>query len=245
MSESELEEQTVLRSKDVAALTGTTIRALRHYMQVGLLDEPPRDVNGYRRFDVADVVRVLRIRQLADGGVSLERIATILGQNKQLTNEDLDELDQELARKAGRIQAQRDALKRLRDLTRSAPSTPLSRTMQLDDDIHLLVTGTGQIDPDSLDQLRSVVSSVEGLLQPVEWVRRFEELEDQDFIEDREVEALAGSIVEFYRAVTAQIGPVVELEDRTLLSLVDQVRGARLSPAQSRVWALVIESIQS
>ncbi|WP_300909077.1 MerR family transcriptional regulator, partial [Corynebacterium stationis] len=38
-------EHGVLRSKDLAEITGTTIRAIRHYLQLGLLEEPPRDSN--------------------------------------------------------------------------------------------------------------------------------------------------------------------------------------------------------
>ncbi|HJE77546.1 MAG TPA: MerR family transcriptional regulator [Brevibacterium epidermidis] len=61
-------EHGVLRSKDLAEITGTTIRAIRHYLQLGLLEEPPRDSNGYRRFNAAHVVQVLRIKMLAESG---------------------------------------------------------------------------------------------------------------------------------------------------------------------------------
>ena len=33
----------------LAAYTGVTIKAVRHYRQRGVLEEPPRDASGYRR----------------------------------------------------------------------------------------------------------------------------------------------------------------------------------------------------
>lgn len=50
------EEDRVL-SKDVARLSGVTVRALRHYHQMGILPEPPRRDNGYREYGAVDVAR--------------------------------------------------------------------------------------------------------------------------------------------------------------------------------------------
>ena len=41
-----------MRSKEIAALAGVSIRTLRHYHQIGLLPEPPRQNNGYRAYSV-------------------------------------------------------------------------------------------------------------------------------------------------------------------------------------------------
>jgi DNA-binding transcriptional MerR regulator len=62
----------------VAAYVGVTIRAIRHYHQRGLLTEPDRDVSGYRRYDAAAVVDLIRIKTLADSGVPLGRIKELL-----------------------------------------------------------------------------------------------------------------------------------------------------------------------
>ncbi|MEQ3553652.1 WhiB family transcriptional regulator [Pseudonocardia nematodicida] len=44
------EERTVAWStRQLAELAGTTVRAVRHYHEVGLLDEPARRANGYKR----------------------------------------------------------------------------------------------------------------------------------------------------------------------------------------------------
>lgn len=65
-------------SKDVARLSGVTVRTLRHYHQMGILPEPPRRDNGYREYGAVDVARVLRIKRLASLGLTLEQIGSIL-----------------------------------------------------------------------------------------------------------------------------------------------------------------------
>ena len=65
-------------SKDVAHLSGVTVRTLRHYHQMGILPEPPRRENGYREYGAVDVARVLRIKRLASLGLTLEQIGSIL-----------------------------------------------------------------------------------------------------------------------------------------------------------------------
>ncbi|EED6225780.1 MerR family DNA-binding transcriptional regulator, partial [Salmonella enterica subsp. enterica serovar Haifa] len=49
-----------MHSNELARLAGVTVRALRHYHQVGILAEPERRSNGYREYDVHDLIRVLR-----------------------------------------------------------------------------------------------------------------------------------------------------------------------------------------
>jgi DNA-binding transcriptional MerR regulator len=62
----------------LASYAGVTIRAVRHYHQVGLLPEPQRDASGYRSYDAAAVVRLIRIRTLAEAGVPLARVQDLL-----------------------------------------------------------------------------------------------------------------------------------------------------------------------
>ena len=54
------------------------MRAVRHYHAKGLLPEPERDHSGYRRYDAAAVVDLIRIRTLADAGVPLSRVRGLL-----------------------------------------------------------------------------------------------------------------------------------------------------------------------
>jgi DNA-binding transcriptional MerR regulator len=62
----------------LASYAGTTVRAVRHYHHKGLLSEPERDHSGYRRYDAAAVVELIRIRTLADAGVPLSRVRELL-----------------------------------------------------------------------------------------------------------------------------------------------------------------------
>lgn len=67
-----------LRIGELAELAGTTTRAIRHYHAIGLLAEPARDDSGYRRYDAAHLVRLVRIRRLRALHMPLEQIAAHL-----------------------------------------------------------------------------------------------------------------------------------------------------------------------
>ncbi|MFG3260331.1 MerR family transcriptional regulator [Streptomyces sp. NPDC048172] len=56
---------------ELAAATGTTPRALRHYEREGLIVSS-RAANGYREYGEAAVTRVRNIRHLLDAGLTLE-----------------------------------------------------------------------------------------------------------------------------------------------------------------------------
>lgn len=60
---------------ELAELAGTSLKAVRHHHEVVLLEEPERAANGYKRYRVVHLIRLLRIRRLVDLGVPLSRIA--------------------------------------------------------------------------------------------------------------------------------------------------------------------------
>ncbi|MGW6270147.1 MerR family transcriptional regulator [Streptomyces sp. NPDC055060] len=64
-------------TREVAELAGTTLKTVRHYHDVGLLEEPERLSNGYKRYTVKHLVRLLWIRWLVDLGMPLARIAAM------------------------------------------------------------------------------------------------------------------------------------------------------------------------
>ena len=64
----------MLTISQLASYAGVTVRTVRHYHQIGLLAEPERDHSGYRSYDTAAVVRLIRIRVSADAGVPLARV---------------------------------------------------------------------------------------------------------------------------------------------------------------------------
>ncbi|KAA9150982.1 MerR family transcriptional regulator [Microbacterium lushaniae] len=103
-----------MHSGELARLAGVTVRALRHYHQVGVLPEPKRRSNGYRSYDVHDLIRVLRIKRLASLGVPLERMPELLDDAASDGGGLLDELDAELAAQIDRLTEQRELIARLR-----------------------------------------------------------------------------------------------------------------------------------
>lgn len=68
----------MLTISQLAAYAGVTVRAVRHYHAKGLLPEPERDHSGYRQYDAAAVVELIRIRTLAEAGVPLSRVQELL-----------------------------------------------------------------------------------------------------------------------------------------------------------------------
>lgn len=93
-------------TREIAELAGTSLRAVRHYHQVGLLAEPERRANGYKQYGVAHLVRVLRIKRLTDLGFSLEQVAA-MGDADDHPEEALRTLDSELAATIERLQRAR------------------------------------------------------------------------------------------------------------------------------------------
>lgn len=90
-------------TREIAELTGTTLRAVRHYHDVGLLAEPERRSNGYKQYGVAHLVRVLRIKRLTDLGFTLAQIAD-MGDADDHPEEALRTLDAELAATIEKLQ---------------------------------------------------------------------------------------------------------------------------------------------
>lgn len=68
----------MLTISQLASYAGVTVRAVRHYHAIGLLPEPGRDPSGYRRYDAAAVVQLIRIKTLAEAGVPLSRVSELL-----------------------------------------------------------------------------------------------------------------------------------------------------------------------
>lgn len=67
-----------MRISDVASAAGTTPRTVRHYHRLGLLAEPRRLSNGYRTYELPDLVRLMRIRWLSAAGIPLGSIVAMI-----------------------------------------------------------------------------------------------------------------------------------------------------------------------
>ncbi|MFL6075231.1 MAG: MerR family transcriptional regulator [Mycobacteriales bacterium] len=97
----------------LASYAGVTIRAVRHYHQIGLLPEPERDASGYRSYDAAAVVRLIRIRTLAEAGVPLARVRELLDADPETFAAATAEIDRQLR---ARIRELREHRRRIAQL---------------------------------------------------------------------------------------------------------------------------------
>src|ERR1700680_879792 len=94
----------------LAAYAGVTIKAVRHYHQRGLLEEPQRDSSGYRRYSAQHAIDLIKIKTLAEAGVPLARVKELLAASPDRVAAAIAEVDRtlqertrELRRTRGRI----------------------------------------------------------------------------------------------------------------------------------------------
>jgi DNA-binding transcriptional MerR regulator len=97
----------------LAAYTGVTVRAVRHYHQIGLLPEPQRDDSGYRRYRATAVVSLIKIRTLADAGVPLSQIAAMLEADASTFAAAVERIDSDLRDKIERLETSRKQIAQL------------------------------------------------------------------------------------------------------------------------------------
>lgn len=150
-------------TREVAELAGTSLRAVRHYHEIGLLAEPERQSNGYKRYGVPHLVRLLRIKRLVDLGFSLARI-TEMGDMTDHPEQALRNLDAELAATIERLQRIRTEL--ALTLRRATPTDlpPQLATVAVEVDLSdadraLAVVLTGVLSPATLDAYADLLQS--------------------------------------------------------------------------------------
>ncbi|HLL65749.1 MAG TPA: MerR family transcriptional regulator [Micromonosporaceae bacterium] len=97
----------------LASYAGVTIRAVRHYHQVGLLQEPERDASGYRTYGATAVVRLIRIRTLAEAGVPLARVRELLDADPETFAAATTGIDRQLRAQIRALQEHRRRIVRL------------------------------------------------------------------------------------------------------------------------------------
>jgi DNA-binding transcriptional MerR regulator len=97
----------------LATYAGVTVRAVRHYHQIGLLAEPERDASGYRKYGAPAVVSLIKIRTLADAGVPLSQIARMLEADEADFAEAADWIDTHLRDEIDRLETSRKQIAQL------------------------------------------------------------------------------------------------------------------------------------
>jgi DNA-binding transcriptional MerR regulator len=123
-------------TREVAQLAGTTLRTVRHYHEIGLLEEPERRPNGYKAYRTEHLVRLLQIRRLTALGFPLAEIAAMEDEPEHFEKA-LDTADAELAATIARLEEARKEIAEYRsrpvptdlpfDLSAAASEARLSR----------------------------------------------------------------------------------------------------------------------
>lgn len=213
-----------------AAFADITIKTVRHYHKLGLVDEPARDSSGYRRYGSADLLRLVRVRTLAAAGVPLADIGPLLGSDADSGPDSvpfadaLADVERRLTARIAELTAQRDMLHRL---------TSGDRTLLPDRAVAMLEgmpsLGFTPYDvrtaresfvlakalvPDGFDDF---LTDIEHALRDprfVELTRRTAELAGWE-PDDPRVAELAADLAEHYLANPAQLRIVTGLQART------------------------------
>ncbi len=97
----------------LAAYAGVTVRAVRHYHQIGLLPEPERDASGYRRYGALAVVSLIKIRTLANASVPLSQIGQMLEADASTFAEAVQRIDSHLRDEIERLETSRKQIAQL------------------------------------------------------------------------------------------------------------------------------------
>ena len=97
----------------LADYAGVTIKAVRHYHQRGLLDEPPRDSSGYRRYSAQHAIDLIKIKTLAEAGVPLARIKELLAADPDRFAAAIAEIDRNLQKRAEELLRTRERIAQL------------------------------------------------------------------------------------------------------------------------------------
>lgn len=70
-------DQKHFRSGELARLAGVSADLVRHYEQIGVLPEPARSANGYRRYPAESAARIQVVQRALAMGFSLGELARI------------------------------------------------------------------------------------------------------------------------------------------------------------------------
>lgn len=115
-------------TRQLAELAGTTTKTVRHYHEIGLLEEPERASNGYKQYGVSHLVRLLRIRRLTDLGVALADVPSVESGDER-ARRILRDLDAELAADIERRQQMRRDLAAVMENRAALDMPPDFRTL--------------------------------------------------------------------------------------------------------------------
>lgn len=102
----------------LAAAAGANLETVRYYERIGLMPEPGRAANGYRRYGIEHLSRLKFVRRARELGFSIEEIRTLLDLAAPSNRACAEVRDLTLAHLAD-VQAKIADLRRLEDVLRT------------------------------------------------------------------------------------------------------------------------------
>ncbi len=114
----------------LAKYAGVTIKAVRHYHQRGLLEEPPRDSSGYRRYSARHAIDLVKIKTLAEAGVPLARVKELLAANPDQFAAAIAEIDRNLQERIEALIHSRERIAQLSSGDRLFVSAQVAETLE-------------------------------------------------------------------------------------------------------------------
>jgi DNA-binding transcriptional MerR regulator len=207
-----------------AAFAGVTIKTVRHYHKVGLVDEPARDGSGYRRYGSAELLRLVQVRTLAAAGLPLAGIGALLDSDVESFATSIADVERRLTERIEELTAHRETLRRLADGDRALlPDRAVALLEGMPgvgftpDDVttarESFVLAKALV-PDGFDDY---LTHVEDAVQDPRFIaltRRSTEVVGWD-ADDPRVDELAADMAEHYLANPAQLKIVTGLQART------------------------------
>ncbi|QBJ98028.1 MerR family transcriptional regulator [Rhodococcus sp. ABRD24] len=222
-----------MRISDLAQAAGTTPRTIRHYHRLGLLDEPRRLTNGYREYELADLVRLMRVRWLARAGVPLGSVSSIL--TAASDDAAADDLEADLVSLIDTVEAERRTLAarsaRLRQMLEThragRPMSPLPpqlalaftdlitgeadpavrREFERERDAWELVAISGSAPEEFFDSTALLLTDPQSRREIVRLYRRFAAVLDQDpELIAAEIDSVAEALESSVRIVLSESG---------------------------------------
>jgi DNA-binding transcriptional MerR regulator len=123
---------TLVSIGDFSRMTFLSVKALRHYHEVGLL--PPAEIDpdtGYRRYGLEQVATAQVIRRLRELGMSLEQVRTVIEAPDVGTRNDA--ISGHLQRMEGELEQTRATVRSLRLLLDETPPAPIAVTYRIEE----------------------------------------------------------------------------------------------------------------
>ncbi|MFI0420766.1 MerR family transcriptional regulator [Spongiactinospora sp. 9N601] len=240
-----------------AAFAGITVKAIRHYHQHRLIDEPRRDGSGYRRYGSAELLRLVQIRTLAAAGVPLAEIRAILDADPDRFAAALVDVERRLTERIDDLIARRGTLRRLatgdRALLPDRALALLDRAPDLGftpDDVTMAREGLVLIKALVPEGFDDYVGRIERALDDPRYmslVRRMWRAADWE-PDDPRIEELASAIADHFRAHPALLpipaGLRARADSAIRYSLLAH-HGQEQKPAWTRLTTLIEARLRS